>query len=179
MDLLTPDQRARVDAMLAWNRRKDDLGTVLTDEEWARLRLDLRTECANHAKTDELYGRAEDCEHDVPTDDPDYEDDQHGWSYDAEVMLCLARVVDHACLCQDGYCSQLSSAEEARDELWVNVSYGHRRAQRAAHLAPQIADVFFDHETDIAYERLEEIAAGCRTEAQFAAAVKQEEADDA
>lgn len=174
MDILTPEQRARVDAMLAWNRRKDDLATVLTSDEWARLRLDLRSECANHEKTDELYGLARDCEHDFPRDDPDYEDDLHVWSEDAEQMICLARVVDHTCLCADGHCSQIGSAEEARDELWYRVSHGLRRAQLAAHLAPQIAKVFFDHETDISYERLEEIAAGCRTEAQFATAVKRE-----
>lgn len=169
----TPEQQARVDAMLSWSRRKDDLATVLTADEWSRLRLDLRQECANHEKRDELYGLAHDCEHDVPSDDPDYEDDMHGWSHDAEAMLCLARVVDHACICQDGYCSQIASAEEARDSLWINVSFEHRRAMRAAHLAQQVAHAFFGTK-GISYARLEELAAGCTTEAQFAAAVAQE-----
>lgn len=158
----------RTNERIRWEARKDDLATPLTGDEWARLRLELRDECTNHPKTNPLYALAAECEHDVPTED--YEDDLHKWSDDADALLCLARVVDHACICQDGYCSQEASALEARDDLWYAVSLAKRRAARAAHLADVVTDVWLS--TSLTIEQVQDLAAECRTEDELRARVR-------
>jgi len=150
-----------IEEILAWSRRLDDLTTTLTEEEWSRLRLTLRDECANHPKTDALYGLAMDCEHDVPTDDPDYSDDLHQWG--EEDLLCMAKVVEYVCLCQDGYCSQDST--EARDDLWYAVSLTKRRYDRAAHLSKAVSEVWLS--TSLPLEQVQDIAAECAGEVEF------------
>lgn len=152
-----------IDEWVAWSARLEDLHTPLSETEWARLRLDLRSECANHPKTDPLYGLAEHCEHDVPHDDPDYSDEMHQWG--EEEMLCMARIADYACLCQDGYCSQESAAIEARDDLWHWVSLDARRARRAAHLSEAITDVWLS--TSLTLGQAQDLAAECSGEVEF------------
>lgn len=169
MDPLAQEQRARVDALLAWNRRKDDLATELTEWEWAQLRLDLRSECANHHKDEELYGLATGCEHDVPAEDRDYEDKLHVWNYEDDVMLCLGQVVGLTCSCEGTGCSQTSTAEEARDNLWHAVSQRHRLALRAAHLSELVAKAWLD--SPLSYERVLDIAAHSKTPDDFHQAV--------
>lgn len=149
--------------IVSWSQRLDDLATPLTDAEWQRLRAELRQACANHPKTDALYGLAENCEHNVPDDDPDYEDDLHQWGEDE--LLCMAAVVDHACICQDGYCSQEATALEAQADLWHSVSLEKRRADRAAHLSREVAQAWLD--SPLSFGQVQDIAAGCRTEAQL------------
>ena len=112
---------ARLDAALAWERRKDQLDVVLTEAEWARLRLELREACAAHPKTDPLYLWARDCPHDVPLDDYDWTDELHERDEDGE-LFCLAEVVGHECSCGDGFCASVSRSIDAHTELWSNVS---------------------------------------------------------
>lgn len=169
MDHLTQEQRARVDALLAWSRRKDDLATELTEGEWAQLRLDLRSECANHHKDEELYGLATGCEHDVPAEDRDYEDKLHQWNYEDDVMLCLGQVVGHTCSCEGTGCSQTSSAEEAREDLWYAVSDRRRSERLAAHLSDLVAKAWLD--SPLPYEQVLEIAANSPTAEKFHQAI--------
>lgn len=157
----------RIREMNEWSKRLERLNEPLTGEDWARLRLELRKECANHPKTDPLYGMAEDCEHDVPHEDIDYEDDLHVWG--DEWMLCLAKVAAYACICQDGYCSQESSAREARDDLWYAVSLTARRTRLARHLSDAVSDVWLS--TELTLEQSQDIAAECATEDEFRARV--------
>lgn len=150
---------------LAWERRKDDLSTPLIAEEWARLRLELREQCANHKKTDPLYALASDCDHDLPADDA--EDDLHKWG--DEELLCMERVVGYACICQDGYCSQASAANEAHDDLWYAVSADKRRADRAAHLSDAVTKAWLD--TELTLHQVQDLAASCTTEAELHARI--------
>ena len=102
-----------------WRHRLDDLSTPLTDEQWSRLRLELRTEAANHPKDEQCYKWATDCGHELAEESEGEGDEHHVYAgADGEDLICLLSPTDKACFCAETGCRQTHRAEEARDELW-------------------------------------------------------------
>jgi hypothetical protein len=122
----TPEMQQRQDNWVAWERRKDDLATSLNEDEWQRLRLELRDRMAPHAK--ELvptYRWAKDCPHvidelalELAQDNGDERlDELHVFDENGE-LICLAEKVGEVCICGDDWCQRESEVRGAWEDFW-------------------------------------------------------------